>query len=93
MHGTLGNASRPPVATSPRPSKHHFGSDEFVWDGLTLRLGRGRVLATVEPDSKYPGMWRVRYGGQLSDMANLSRAKDAAVSIALSQLNTAREAA
>ena len=52
----------------------------------TLRLGR-RVVATIEPDSKWPGMWRVRCGGSLSDMVNLSRAKDAAISIALSDLN------
>jgi hypothetical protein len=34
--------------------------------------------ARVAPDSKYPAMWRVRWpDGQLSDMANLTRAKDA----------------
>jgi hypothetical protein len=34
------------------------------------------------PDKTWPSMWRVRYDGNLSDMANLSRAKDAAVAIA-----------
>ena len=52
----------------------------------TLRSGR-RAVATIEPDSKWPGMWRVRCGGAMSDMVNLSRAKDAAISIALSDLN------
>jgi hypothetical protein len=34
---------------------------------------------TIVPDSKYPGMWRVkRPDGSISDMVNLSRAKDAA---------------
>ena len=42
---------------------------------------------TIEPDSKWLGMWRVRCGGSISDMVNLSRAKDAAISIALSDLN------
>jgi len=51
-----------------------------------LKLGR-RVVATVEPDPKWPGMWRVRCGGSLSDMVNLSRAKDATISIALSDLS------
>jgi hypothetical protein len=32
-------------------------------------------------------MWRVRFGGMLSDMTNLSRAKDAAISIVLRGLN------
>ena len=45
-------------------------------------------MATVEPEAKWPGMWRVRFGGKLSDMANLSRAKDAAISLVLGELNT-----
>jgi hypothetical protein len=58
------------------------------WDGLQLRLKSGRLLATVEPDSKWPGMYRVRMrDGQLSDMVNLSRAKDAARSLAMATLN------
>jgi hypothetical protein len=35
-------------------------------------------VATVEADANWPGMWRVRFGAKLSDMTNLSRAKDAA---------------
>jgi hypothetical protein len=50
------------------------------------QLGR-RVVATIEPDSKWLEIWRVRRGGSISDMVNLSRAKDAAISIALSDLN------
>jgi hypothetical protein len=58
------------------------------WDGLELRLKTGRLLATIEPDSKYVGMFRVRMkDGQLSDMVNLSRAKDAARSLAMAALN------
>jgi hypothetical protein len=44
-------------------------------------------MATVEADANWPGMWRVRFGGMLSDMANLSRARDAAISIVLRELN------
>jgi hypothetical protein len=38
-----------------------------------------RPVAEVVPDAKWPRMWRVRWpDGSLSDMVNLSRAKDAA---------------
>ena len=40
-------------------------------------------LAEIVPDANWPGMWRVRWpDGSLSDMANLTRAKDAAFVIA-----------
>ena len=54
---------------------------------LTMLKSGRRVVATIEPDSKWPGMWRVPRGGVISDLLNLSRAKDAAISIALSDLN------
>jgi hypothetical protein len=42
-----------------------------------------RPLATVVPDAQWPGMFRIAWpDGQLSDMANLSRTKDAAMAIA-----------
>jgi len=56
----------------------------------TLKSGR-RVVATIEPDSKWPGMWRVRRGGSISDLVNLSRAKDAAIAIAQSDRNALEE--
>ena len=50
--------------------------------------------ATIEPDQTCPGLWRVRLpGGHLTDTVNLSRAKDAAASLALGVLNRHREAA
>jgi hypothetical protein len=46
---------------------------------LRLRTERGRVVASIEPDSDEPGLWRVRMpDGRLTDMVNLTRAKDAA---------------
>jgi hypothetical protein len=51
-----------------------------------LKSGR-RMVATIEPDSKSLGMWRLRFGGSITDMVNLSRARAAAISIALSDLN------
>jgi hypothetical protein len=97
MHGRLKDASagfpRKNLGTSK--SGRCFASEELVWDGLQLRLGsvRGRILVTVEPDSKWTGMCRVRHDGNVTDIVNLTRAKDAAISIALSQLNSAKEAA
>ena len=73
-----------------------YDRQDLIWDGRQLRLfsSRGLVLATIEPDLTWPGMWRVRLpDGYLTDMVNLSRAKDAAASLALGVLNQHREAA
>jgi hypothetical protein len=65
--------------------------DCLMWHGdrLLLRAGR-RLLSAIEPDSEWPGMWRVRLPhGYLSDMTNRTRAKDAAQLVALATLNSA----
>jgi len=65
-----------------------YGCQDIQWQGRRLRLLTGRLLATVEPDRQWAGMYRVRFrDGHLTDMANLTRAKDAAASLALSRLN------
>jgi hypothetical protein len=65
-----------------------YRARELKWDGHFLRLHSGRLLATVEADKEWPSMWRVRMlDGHLSDMVNLTRAKDAALSLALAALN------
>ncbi len=72
-----------------------YDRQDLIWDGRQLRLlfNRSRVLASIEPDQTWPGMWRVRLpAGNLTDMVNRSRAKDAAASLALGILNH-REAA
>jgi hypothetical protein len=52
-------------------------------------LFRRRLVASVEPDSEYRNMWRVRLpSGHVSDMVNLTRSKDAAVCLALTELNS-----
>lgn len=57
------------------------------WRGLQL-WGCGELLAEVVPDGEWPGMYRVHTGGgKLSDMVNLTRAKDAAKALALRHLN------
>ena len=45
--------------------------------------GAHSALALVMPDDHWPGMWRVHWpDGALSDMVNLTRARDAAAAIA-----------
>ncbi len=57
-------------------------------NGLVLCYGR-RALVRVVPDDHWPNMWRVRLrDGRLSDLSNITRAKDAAISIALADLKT-----
>jgi hypothetical protein len=55
---------------------------DAVWQGQQLHFHR-RVIATVVPDRHWPEMWRVQLpGSHLSDMVNLTRAKDAAIALA-----------
>jgi hypothetical protein len=47
----------------------------------SLHYGNGsRSLARIIPDDRWPGMWRIHWpDDRISDMANLTRAKDAAI--------------
>ena len=48
-----------------------------------LYIGKRFTGVTVCEDADWPGMWRVHSaGGQISDMVNLTRAKDAAIAYA-----------
>jgi hypothetical protein len=72
------------------------GRDELNWreadNGYTLHLGRSqKALLKVVPDAVYPGMWRVLQAGCLSDVVNLTRAKDAGMVRALAVLNHHQE--
>jgi len=72
-----------PATTLDAPSSsflENFHRDA-VWRDDRLFF-RGRVVATIMPDQKWPGMWRVRLpNGHLSDAVNLARAKDAAFTL------------
>jgi hypothetical protein len=71
-----------------------YGRQGIDWDGHRLRFSTGRLLATVEPDAQWAGMYRVRLpSSRPTDMVNLTRARDAAVSLALSSLNKANKEA
>jgi hypothetical protein len=65
-----------------------YSYNDLLWRGLDLCRGR-RILATVERDGEYPELWRVRLpSGHRTDMVNLTRARDAAVCLALAALNS-----
>jgi hypothetical protein len=73
-----------------KKSMQIYSRRDLAWcdHSLRLRSPRGRMLATIEPDQTWPKMWRVRISGRLTDMVNLTRAKDAAACLALVDLNT-----
>jgi antitoxin (DNA-binding transcriptional repressor) of toxin-antitoxin stability system len=62
----------------------HIGQVSALRSGNRWQLSRsGRVVADVVPDERSAGMYRVKLPGQpLSDMANLTRARDAVVALA-----------
>lgn len=62
----------------------------LTWRGTRLFAGnRKNPVAEVVSDHRWPGMWRFRLlpDGELSDMVNLSRAKDAASAVTVAVLN------
>jgi hypothetical protein len=63
------------------PEEEFAIGSQLKWtrDGNDYVLLRGRRrTGRVTPDQQYPGMWRSpKSGGRVSDMANLSWAKDA----------------
>jgi len=44
-----------------------------------LRIGRKPTGLILRQDDHYPGMWRIFYRDMVSDIANLTRAKEAAI--------------
>lgn len=63
---------------------HQIDGFKLQWRGDVLYSGGNKRLIGIEADPTYPGMWRVRLpGGQLSDMVNRTRAKNAAEIIIL----------
>ena len=70
----------------PSVNRHLFGGQELTWRGNVLRVGRVK-LAEIKPDDLWPGMWRVVSPFGVSDLTNLSRARDAALALSLAILN------
>lgn len=55
-------------------------ADEIIWQ---LRIGTRLTGFTVEPDGKWSGMWRIHTPrGNVSDMYNLSWARDHCIKLA-----------
>src|SRR5262245_27168361 len=54
-------------------------TQEYLMSQHRLGVGGRFTGITVEPDGQWPGMWRVHKGDHISDMVNLTRAKDAAI--------------
>lgn len=69
-----------------------YGRNSLAWNGNILKFNR-RELARIVPDGKWPNMWRVQpANSRPSDMLNRTRAKDAALALALTTLNRKPEA-
>jgi hypothetical protein len=76
---TAGITRKRPQGRTVTPSRALTWRKTASGHALYLR-DRGQPLATVEPEAQHVGMWRVRMpDGWVSDMANLARAKDAAI--------------
>jgi hypothetical protein len=67
-----------------------YANSDLLWRGSRLALkGRKSLAVEIAPDDTYPGMWRIKTpDGDLSDMVNRTRVRDAARSILLGILNT-----
>jgi hypothetical protein len=82
------------VSIAAPQARRIVGRDRLSWradtNGLALYRGHSRqILVRIVPDATWAGMFRVRLpDGQISDMANLPRTKDAALGIALRSLNS-----
>jgi hypothetical protein len=63
-----------------------YAYGDLIWTGDELRIGR-RIVAAIEPDREWPGLWRARVGQHLTDMTNRTRAKDAAICLVVADLN------
>jgi hypothetical protein len=66
-----------------------YNSRDLSWRGNDLRRVGKTTVVSIVPDQTYAGMWRIAHpDGRLSDMVNRTRAKDAAVTIALGIVNS-----
>jgi hypothetical protein len=87
LHRTVVGAPIPapttktPVAPAREPSRPLLSATDR--HGYALHYGNARTpMVRVMPDDTYANMWRMIWpDGQLSDLANLSRIRDAAATI------------
>jgi hypothetical protein len=78
------------TATNPVNISAVFGAQKLTRPSLQMTFG----TYTVIPDSEWPSMYRIRRpDGSLTDMANLTRARDAAQCFAAHDAGMQRMAA
>jgi hypothetical protein len=76
------------LAGCPQKPPHTYKRTDLVWQGLRLRLRvSDRTLAVLTPDADHPNLYRICMLDLVSDLANLTRAREAAVALALETLN------
>jgi hypothetical protein len=67
-------------------SKFKFNRSYYGWrqtGGVWRLIRSSRVVAVVTPDPRFPSMFQIKFpDGSISDIVNLTRAKDAALSLA-----------
>jgi hypothetical protein len=63
------------------------------WRGDRLhRIGQREPLLHIKPDACWPQMWRIEWpDGRLSDMADRTRIRDAAVLLAMAEFNSEQQ--
>lgn len=72
----------------PQKPPNPYRREALVWQGLRLRLRvSDRTLALLKPDTDHPNLYRVCILDHVSDLTNLTRAREAAVAFALETLN------
>jgi len=64
-----------------------LGHRELCWKGDKLIVGSRNSGAKVLSDSNWLNMYRFEYQGVISEMGNLTRIRDAAISIVAYNLN------
>ena len=76
-------------------ARRTIASKELDWrtddNKFTLHFRGSRAMLSVIPDAVHADMWRISHRGCLSDMVNLTRAKDAALTWGLSDLNRSQD--
>jgi hypothetical protein len=76
----MGAMMRPARNNAPAASAANVIRDA-KWKGRQLFLGR-KLLATIVPDNDWSDLYRVHFpNGIVTDLVNLTRAKDAAVAL------------
>ena len=80
VRGLPGCSQKPPTT---------YKASNLVWQGLRLHLRvSDRTLAVLKPDANHPNLYRVCILDHLGDLTKLTRAREAAIALALETLNS-----